>query len=178
MRKRHQWHLDVRVHRAGADAREMFQTAKTTGGLKPAHVNCRIAQDFARRSAERSRVETVGELAAFLSNDRHHGSKVYVKAEHAQDFTCYPSQRAHTGEITVLANCAGRGHRGKNLAQTIDQPNLLIDAAQWRYRQHGPRAIEQGAHLLGDSMLRPKRIMPPGLISSISSRASPSSCVP
>ena len=149
MSKRHQWHFDVRVDRAGADAGKMFQTTETAGGLQAAHVHRRIAQDFARRSAERSRVQTVRELAAFLGNDRHHGSEVDVKAEHSQDFASDATQRSRSGKVAVLANRARRRHRRENLPQTIYQATFLIDAAQGSNRQHRARAIKQFADLFG-----------------------------
>src|SRR3989442_11234288 len=55
-RKRDQRHFDVRIDGPGADAGKVFQTTDTTGALQSAHVNRRIAEDFAGRTAEGSRV--------------------------------------------------------------------------------------------------------------------------
>jgi hypothetical protein len=87
-------------------------------------------------------------LAAFLCDDRHYGREVNIEAKHPQQFAGYFSQGAHARKIAMLAECAGRWHWRKDVSQTIDQATLLIDAAQWRRRQHCATVVQQLAHLL------------------------------
>src|SRR5437879_1760271 len=110
----------MRIDGAGADTRKVFQTADTAGALQSAHVNRRIAEDFARRTAKGTRVETVSELAALLSNDRHHRREVYIEPEHAQRFAGDLAESSSACQIAMLSNRARGGHRWKNQSHAID----------------------------------------------------------
>src|ERR1700752_4943560 len=111
----------MRIDGAGSDSREVLETAETARALQSAHVNRGVAQHFAGRAAVRSREEPVGKFASRVGNDRHDRGEVYIEPEHPQHFTGYPSQHADTGQITVLAQGARRGHGRKYLTQTINQ---------------------------------------------------------
>src|SRR5262245_23680637 len=98
----------MRIDGAGADPGKVLKTPETAGPLQSAHVNSVVAQNLTRRAAERSREKSVGKFAARLSDGRHDGRKIDVEPEHAQHFARDPAQGAHTREIAMLANRAGR----------------------------------------------------------------------
>src|SRR5215211_1955965 len=125
----------------------MFQTAEDAGALETSHVNSCVAEDFAGRASERSRIETVRQQVTILGHDRHHRCEVDVEAEHAQHFARDPAEGSRGGKIAMLANRACGGHRRKYPAQAIDQPTFLIDAEQRWYANNFADAVEQRAEL-------------------------------
>src|SRR5207244_1718718 len=118
------------------------------GALQSAHINRRIAEDFARRTAKRTRVQTIRELAALLSDDRHHGREVYVESQHAQRFAGDPPESSSACQITMLSNRPRGRHGRKNQSQPIDKTAFLIDSTEWNHGQHSARTIEQMSNLL------------------------------
>ena len=141
-----------------------FKHPSDARALQPAHINRCVAEHFARRAPERTRVKTVREFAALFGNDRHHGRKVDVEAEHRA------ATRPKRGPVYALrprspcwriARAEGIG--GKTSPQTIDQSAFLIDSAKrHRGNQTGDNHPAICASCSGDSTLRPKIIMPPG----------------
>ena len=139
----------MRIDGAGADAGKVFQTADTAGALQSAHVNRRIAQDFAGRTAKGTRIQTVGELAPLLSYDRHHGREVNIEPKHAQGFAGDLSEGSSPCQIAMLSNGPGGRHRRKNQSQPIDEAAFLIDSTERNHGQHCAHTIEQLSNLFG-----------------------------
>src|ERR1044071_2076329 len=89
-------HLVVRIDLARADARKMLEASQTARCLQTAHVNGRVAEDFAGRAPERARVKTIGEQIALIRHDGHDRREVHVDAEHSQHLARDATDRKST----------------------------------------------------------------------------------
>ena len=137
----------MRIDGAGADAGKVFQTADAAGALQSAHINRRIAENFAGRTAKGTRVQTIAELAPLFSDDRHHGREVNIEPERAQRFAGDLPESSSASQIAMLSNRARGRHRRKNQSQPIDETAFLIDSTEWSHGRHCAHTIEQPSNL-------------------------------